>query len=125
MSWPLREIPNPWDKDLLHDDAPWEPGFCWRAPALTPESIHAPEWLASGRDYFIWIVIPMFTHEGVINSLFTPDRLSSNGVSGWTVTGELPNITITPSIGAADYHGWVTDGVLSDDIEGRTYASQT
>lgn len=37
------------------------------------------------------------------------DRWSSNG-TGWTVTGELPNITCSPSIVAGDYHGWLRNG---------------
>ena len=51
----------------------------------------------------------------------------ADGSPGWDVTGELPNITARPSILAhangvhEEYHGWLTDGVLSDDIEGRTY----
>lgn len=117
MSWQLQEIPNPWRKENEDDRQPWVPGLCWKAPPLTPESIRAPEWLESGRDYFIWIVLP---NQG----LFTPDRLSSNGISGWTVTGELPNITVKPSIGATEYHGWITDGVMGDDLEGRVYAEQ-
>lgn len=41
---------------------------------------------------------------------------------GWTVTGTPPNITVTPSINmVGTYHGWLTNGVLSDDLEGRTY----
>lgn len=116
MTWPLREIPNPWYDKTLPDGGgvPWAPGTCWRARPLTPEGIQSPEWKASGRDYFIWIVIPG-------GSLFSPDRMSSNGTSGWTVTGELPNITVSPSIGAVDYHGFIRNGVLTDDLEGRTY----
>ena len=41
---------------------------------------------------------------------------------GWTVTGEAPNITCSPSINAVgDWHGWLRGGVLSDDVEGRKY----
>ena len=41
---------------------------------------------------------------------------------GWTVTGEAPRITVQPSINAVgDYHGWLVDGVLSDDVEGRLF----
>lgn len=60
------------------------------------------------------------------NGEWTIDGPSSNG-QGWQRTGEPPNITVRPSIlshGSAtrkEYHGWVTDGVLSDDLEGRTY----
>ena len=34
---------------------------------------------------------------------------------GWTVTGEAPNITVSPSINIIGlWHGWLTNGVLSD-----------
>lgn len=39
----------------------------------------------------------------------------------WTRTGIAPQITARPSIASTRYHGWLTDGVLSDDLEGRTY----
>lgn len=39
---------------------------------------------------------------------------------GWTVTGEAPKITLSPSINEEGYyHGWLINGVLSDDLEGR------
>jgi len=37
------------------------------------------------------------------------DRRSSNG-DGWQVTGELPDITCTPSIALNGYHGWLING---------------
>jgi hypothetical protein len=46
------------------------------------------------------------------------DRPSSNG-PGWQVTGDFPRITCRPSIVVPGYHGWLTDGVFSADIEGR------
>jgi hypothetical protein len=46
------------------------------------------------------------------------DRKSSNG-DGWKVTGEGLNITVRPSINAIGYHGWLTDGEFSADLEGR------
>jgi hypothetical protein len=39
----------------------------------------------------------------------------------WTRTGEPPLITARPSILSTHYHGWLTDGILSDDLEGRQY----
>lgn len=112
MAWQLAEIPNPWGDDP--GEGGYDVGSCWRAKPLTPESIRSPEWIASGRGYFIWVVLPS-------RDLFTPDRLSSNGVSGWTVAGEFPNITVTPSIESCNYHGFITDGVLTDDLDGRTF----
>lgn len=40
---------------------------------------------------------------------------------GWSRTGTPPQITANPSIAAPGYHGWLRDGVLSDDLEGRSY----
>jgi hypothetical protein len=55
---------------------------------------------------------------------YWPDQ----GGHGWTITGEVPNITASPSLGIGRddqgswcYHGWLRNGVLSDDIEGRKY----
>lgn len=53
-------------------------------------------------------------------SHWCPDQKSSNG-TGWTVTGEAPNITCNPSIVVKNYHGYLRDGVFTPDLEGRTY----
>jgi hypothetical protein len=42
--------------------------------------------------------------------------------AGWTVTGEPPAITMTPSIHTPGvYHGYLTAGVITDDLDGRRY----
>lgn len=39
---------------------------------------------------------------------------------GWTVTGVEPLITLSPSINiVGSYHGWIREGTITDDIEGR------
>jgi hypothetical protein len=57
------------------------------------------------------------------------DGIASNG-PGWEITGEYPHkLTARPSIGKTDdkgnwlYHGWLTDGILSSDIDGRVFPS--
>lgn len=47
-----------------------------------------------------------------------PDRWSSNG-TGWTVTGDLPNVTCSPSIVAEGYHGFLRAGEFTADLENR------
>ena len=87
----------------LHDV---EPGMMWETPWF------ADEWHgADGR---------CFTMALPGHGEWTIDGPASNG-SGWTRTGEPPKITARPSIASKNYHGWLTDGVLSDDLEGRTY----
>lgn len=53
------------------------------------------------------------------------DSKSFDGKSygnGWVIKGEPPNITVTPSINYIDrWHGWISNGVMSDDCDGRTY----
>lgn len=38
---------------------------------------------------------------------------------GWTVTGVLPQITVTPSIQTDEYHGWVKSGVLEPTSDSK------
>lgn len=47
------------------------------------------------------------------------DQKANNG-PGWTVTGDWPRITARPSIVVPGYHGWLTDGVFSTDLDGRS-----
>lgn len=49
-----------------------------------------------------------------------PERAGKKRLPEWTRTGEPPNITVSPSINYMGfYHGWLCEGVLSDDCEGR------
>ncbi len=49
------------------------------------------------------------------------DGPSNNG-NGWERTGEVPNITVSPSIDCQKkYHSYLKNGVLGDDIEGRKF----
>ncbi len=46
------------------------------------------------------------------------DRRSSNG-DGWSVSGEWPHVTCSPSIVLNGYHGFLRDGEFTPDLEGR------
>lgn len=44
---------------------------------------------------------------------------------GWKVTGAVPCITVSPSINfEGGYHGWIRDGVVTDDCEGRRFTPE-
>lgn len=54
-----------------------------------------------------------------------PDHLTVNAPepSGghWTRTGTPPTITASPSILTPRYHGFLQGGVLTDDLDRRSY----
>jgi hypothetical protein len=129
MTWPLVEVPNPF---YGPEARPWNslpPGSCWRVPVDETSYLRcggkspcwplvrqlSKEFFASGRRYAIFIVLPG-------GAEWSPDCLSSESGQGWTVTGELPAISVSPSVHQIGrYHGFVQNGVLTDDLEGRTY----
>lgn len=86
--------------------APASAGAMWNAPWMA-DAWQGPDGralylrLPDGHDWFV-------------------DGPSRNGGS-WTRSGEPPHLTVTPSIASPGYHGWLSAGVLSPDLEGRTY----
>jgi hypothetical protein len=107
------------------------PGDMWYAPGLISgiRGQHAIEQELS-EDY---IYGSMATRAPLMLTL--PDRsvicLDSRYVrydmggqrlrSGYRVYGSPPRITLLSSIETDSYHGWLRDGILSDDFEGREY----
>jgi hypothetical protein len=127
VSWPLVEVPFPFPEGVRRVDL--APGSCWRIPLAYryrdfPDGptygednadLFSPEFLASGRDAVVVIRLPG-------GADWSPDWKASGDGNGWTVTGEFPRITAHPSVNAVGtYHGWLTDGVLSNDVEGRVF----
>jgi hypothetical protein len=54
--------------------------------------------------------------------LCSSPEIAAGGGEGWSVSGEPPKVTVTPSINIVGrYHGWITDGVITDDVDGRTF----
>lgn len=81
------------------------------------------------------LVIPtggLFFIDGMCYSNDEYERQKAAGVEnpqgyygGWTVTGDIEQgtLTVSPSINiGSTYHGWVTNNVMTDDCEGRTYS---
>jgi hypothetical protein len=120
MSWPCRLVNGP------TEDGPNEkmqPGDMWFTPQMVEKGFRdgyvlSDEYKRDWQDKRspIWVVLPS-------GDWFCVDsRASCGDGSGWAVTGEAPNITVSPSINLIGiYHGFLQNGVLSDDCEGRTY----
>jgi hypothetical protein len=128
VTWPLRVVEFPMTPEERETLAP---GDCWRVPLTyayrngqTFEDIWGGKLSArfrqSGRDHVIFVRLP-----GGFD--WSPDLTESSDLQpgrpmGWAVVGDLPGITVHPSVNAVGfYHGFIADGVVGDDLEGRTY----
>lgn len=116
MSWKIR----------LHERRPEKPavGDMWPAPWLIDmdRANPASRWVSAEyrRDWLgkrppMVVVLPGYG-EWCIDSPMSGTKL------GWLVTGQPPAVTITPSINCEGiYHGFILDGVVGDDVEGRRF----
>lgn len=81
-----------------------DPGAMWRWPDLDRD----------GREAWV-IVLP--NRAGIWWTTYLAD--GTDPPQMWDVTGEPPNITVSPSINAGDgpgpgnWHGWIRDGVMT------------
>lgn len=47
---------------------------------------------------------------------------ANGGGEGWGCAGAPPNVTLSPSVHIIGrYHGWIQNGVITDDCEGRRF----
>lgn len=102
---PLRIVPNPGEPPSPYPPDGFAPGDMWRDPVMDIDGLEA------------WgIVLPN-------NTVWYTTVEASGGGGRWTVTGDPPNITVTPSIWdktpgrdsagqAREWHGWIRDGAL-------------
>jgi hypothetical protein len=121
MSWQCRLI------DLAPDEIPWDRdrvvGDMWYGKVPDPTTMLDPQsWGHLSPDYLahrvgrpvLWVELPR-------SGAMCLDWMYQSS-NGWTRTGDPPNVSVTPSINCkGDYHGFLTNGVVSDDVEGRTY----
>ncbi len=95
--------------------------YCLRDP-MPAGAMYCADWIGeffrantgSYRGPQVYLVLP-----GGAEWLVTGESKTGGG---WQVDGTDPvRLTASPSIAAPGYHGWLRNGVLTDDCEGRTY----
>lgn len=112
MSWRCRLVDSPKNAQV---------GDMWFAPHMLEQewtygfklsAEYRRDW--EGKRAPLMVILPN-------GSQFCVDGATTDdGDGGWTVTGEPPLITVSPSINVVGlYHGFLQNGVLSDDVEGR------
>jgi hypothetical protein len=107
-----------------HEQKPEKPaiGDMWPAPWFLGEEHSRLFWTSTqyDRDWAgkrppLVVVLPG-GHAHCVDIGGTGNR------DGWIVTGEPPRITVSPSINVHGiYHGWIKEGVITDDCEGRKF----
>lgn len=121
----------PWDI-TYHDKEPddFKIGDMWPAPDWAKSNMVSTEYKAlKGSRPPLMVIIPsIHFKEG---DRFLLDRSASDAKDGhgWKITikgklidGQKPDITVTPSIHAVNsYHGFIRNGRITDDVDGKTY----
>lgn len=114
MPWTCRLVP--------HDKSPKEVGDVWYAPWLLdpakwPDVLsleYKRDWAGKREPLVVRLPGPV--------DLCVDHRADDAGGHGWVVTGDPETLTVSPSINAIGiYHGFIRNGVITDDVEGRTY----
>jgi len=124
MPWTCRLVDNPTQEDKQ------TPGVMFFAPWARKNrhlSLEYKRDWADKRDP-ICLVFPDYGPV-IIDHAYYPEVVGQEG-HGWTITGEAPKLTVSPSLGIGQgqngrrwhYHGYLKDGVLSDDIEGGPHS---
>lgn len=125
MGWPLRLVE-------YRQGANLESGDCFYLPREEVRLLTAdgqdPRWRVWGyelSDEYVaerMGVRPPVAVQLPCGDVFVVDAAVSGERRGWQVTGEPPGLTVHPSIHLEGiYHGWITDGQLSDDVDGRQF----
>ena len=95
------------ERDVLCSLRDTPPGAMWWAPWC--ECWGSIQWQARGGGPHLFVMTP--------GGVWDIDQGAGDkpGGSGWEREGDPPKVTARPSIRIADrYHGWLTDGVLTD-----------
>jgi hypothetical protein len=149
MPIPLRLVEEPeWIVAEQRMNIVIQPGDCffvrhYTEPPDSPESAWAKREFLTAEYYEKWNAIrpPIMVHlpngaHWCIDSRATDDH-GGFAPTGWSVVETAPNtweigtqpmISVTPSIlagvGEYGFHAYITDGFITDDLEGRTYAKR-
>ena len=120
MSWKCKLV--------LPDKQPKEVGDMWVGKAIPIDDGSGHFWEEySGRLSEGYVRERMTRRRPLLvmmpnREVFCIDSAVSGEWRGWTVTGQAPCITVSPSINLVGrYHGWIQNGVISADCEGRTF----
>jgi hypothetical protein len=98
-----------------------DPSTTFKEDEIPPGAMFDALWLPwTGPDGKSWSVI---LPPGGMNNVWHIDGQAASG-GHWARTGEAPNITASPSIKSPRYHGFLQNGVLTTDVEGKVFPDE-
>lgn len=108
------------NEDRLYKGAP--NGTLYRLRELPPGAIWRATWMEDIKDN------PYAAPDGKVWALMMPSGTEwliygpASGGGKWVIQGDLPKITVSPSIHQiGSFHGFVHNGVITDDCEGKKF----
>lgn len=105
---------GPWPVGVLYPDPDYLEHQIAGKPLLSPEYRQA--WQGLRAPLAVELPCGHFCVDMVTMADGVP------GDHGWLVAGHPSALTLSPSINIKDgWHGFITNGVISDDVEGRTF----
>lgn len=114
MSWQCVLLDGVFDEVL--DVDPWPPiGTMWyvQAGKVPTDRLSVDHVLHRNGQPTLWVRIP--------GGPFCLDMCTREWAT-WIRMGDPPRITVSPSINEVGiWHGYIRDGMITDDVEGRAY----
>lgn len=132
MSWPLRfrSDPEPWlDAQIgdcwyypnWRDDSPFQEQMRQHFIDFQASRQYVDQW-ADKRPPILVYLPPGFPFSP--DERYRPADDSNVERNGWAVTGSIEDgsLVVSPSVNVVGtYHGWINNGGVSDDVEGRRF----
>lgn len=125
MSWPIRYFESieavyaeygdrgPWPIGTMYPDPEYLEHWIGGKPLISPEYRASN---ASRPPLSVELPCGHFCVDMVTMQDGVP------GDHGWAVSGSPPLLTLTPSVNIkGGWHGYITNGVICDDVEGKTF----
>lgn len=105
---------GPWPIGTMYPDSDW------LDRQIAGKRLVSPQYLAQHANRRPPLAVELPCGHFCIDSVTMNDGVP--GDSGWAVCGDPPNVTLAPSVNIkGGWHGFIQNGVISDDCEGRTF----
>lgn len=129
MPWPIEFFDSIEDVYKKYGESgPWPVGVAYPDPEYLDHQINgkrliSPQYLQAWQGLRPPIVVELPCGHFCVDMVTMNDGVP--GDHGWEVSGHPAQMTLKPSVNIKGaWRGFITNGVISDDVEGRTFAER-